>query len=287
MPSIEINGGQVAYDVLGDDAGVPVVLTPGGRASGELVRSLGERLAAGGAKVLLWDRPNGGRSDVQFSRRWPSEAHMHADTLQQLIRELGWGPTLLAGGSSGGRVSIITAIEYPEVTRKLFLWHIAGGVYSSMSLACGYILGNISTARQGGMQAVIEMPEWKQRIDQNPRNHERLLAIPQDEFVEVLRLWLDAYVPTPGQAIPGVSDELFAKIVAPTEIVRSDKTDLEHPLETCLQVNSLIEGSRIVDSPWAENAWEEAFARSRKTGGPPFDLTADVAPPIIEFLRDG
>jgi 2-hydroxy-6-oxonona-2,4-dienedioate hydrolase len=286
MPSAEINGGEVVYEVIGDDRGIPVALTPGGRASREFVRPLGEGVAAGGMKVLLWDRPNSGASDVQFSDRWPSESHMHADTLQRLVKHLGWGPTVIAGGSAGARVSIITAMEYPEVTRQLFVWHIAGGIYPSLSLACGYILGNISAAKGGGMESVIELPEWKERITQNPRNRERFLSMPAGEFVRILKVWLSAYVPMPGQVIPGVPDASFGRITAPTEIIRSGANDEEHPLLTCYEVHALIRGSRLLEPPWAEDAWEQAFRRSNRTGGPQaFDLTAEVAPLIIDFCR--
>lgn len=286
MPSVEINGGRVAYETLGAEDGIPVALTPGGRASREFVRPLGEKLAAAGLAVLLWDRPNAGHSDIQFSERWPSESHMQADTLQQLITHLGWGPTIIAGGSAGARTSIIAAIQYPEVTRGLFVWHIVGGIYPSMTLASGYILGNISAARRGGVEALIELPEWQERIAQNPRNRERFLAIPREELIRVLKLWLNAYVPMPGQTIPGVPDDDFAGITAPTAIIRSGENDEEHPMKTCYEVHALIKGSRLLEPPWAEDAWEQAFARSLKTGGPQaFDLTAEVAPLIVDYSQ--
>src|SRR5262249_5428303 len=85
VSSVEINGGEVVYEVVGPQDGIPVVLTPGGRANRDFMRPLAERLAVSGVKTLIWDRPNGGASDVQFSDRWRSESHMHADTLRALI----------------------------------------------------------------------------------------------------------------------------------------------------------------------------------------------------------
>lgn len=54
MPSVEVNGGAVVYEILGD-TGDLVVLTPGGRFSKDVpgLRPLGERLVAGGYRVLL------------------------------------------------------------------------------------------------------------------------------------------------------------------------------------------------------------------------------------------
>ena len=85
MPSIEINGGNVVYEILGD-SGDLIALTPGGRFSKDIegLRPLAEALAAGGYRVLLWDRPNCGASDVQFYGQ--SESHMRAETLHS------WSP---------------------------------------------------------------------------------------------------------------------------------------------------------------------------------------------------
>ncbi|MFJ9900925.1 alpha/beta fold hydrolase [Streptomyces sp. NPDC091280] len=287
MSSVEINGGSVVYEILGEEDGIPAVLTPGGRAPRGFLRSLGERLAESGMKVLIWDRPNGGESDIQFSDRWPTESHMHADTLQQLIKHLAWGPTIIVGASAGARVSIITALQYPEVTRGLFLWHIAGGIYPTLALGNSYIVENIAIARKGGVEAVTQLPHWKQRIEQNPRNKERFEALSDEEFIRTLKLWLSAFVPTPGQVIPGVRDDDIASIAAPTVIIRSGQNDEEHPLLTCYSVHALIRGSRVVEPPWAEDAWEKAFANTLKTGGPnnAFDLNAQAAPLILDLAR--
>src|SRR5258708_23238774 len=113
---------------------------------------------------------------------------MYADMLQQLIKHVGFGPTVIAGGSGGARASIITAIEYPDVTSRLFVWHIVGGVYSSFVLGCYYVMWNITTAKRGGMETVIEMPEWKGPMTANPRKREPLLAVTPDEFLLYMEL---------------------------------------------------------------------------------------------------
>ena len=63
----EINGGTVVYEILGE-TGDFIVLTPGGRFSKDIpgLRPLAEELVKGGYRVVLWDRPNCGKSDVQF-----------------------------------------------------------------------------------------------------------------------------------------------------------------------------------------------------------------------------
>ncbi len=114
MASIEINGGNVVYEILGK-SGDLIALTPGGRFSKEIpgLRPLAEALVDGGYRVLLWDRPNCGASDVQFYGQ--SESHMRAETLHKLVTELGFEPCILAGGSGGARDSMLTTMLYPEL----------------------------------------------------------------------------------------------------------------------------------------------------------------------------
>ena len=96
VPAIDINGGSVVYEILGS-SGQLIVLTPGGRFGMDFrgVRPLAEALAAGGHRVLLWDRPNCGASDVQFYGQ--SESHMRAETLHKLVKGLGFDRCILAG----------------------------------------------------------------------------------------------------------------------------------------------------------------------------------------------
>ena len=63
----------------------PWAITPGGRFTKESpgVRELAVALAEHGNKVLIWDRPNCGESDVRFEG--PSESAMQADVLAGLL----------------------------------------------------------------------------------------------------------------------------------------------------------------------------------------------------------
>ena len=186
MASTEIHGGQVVYDLLGPPDGQPIVLTPGGRFSKDVpgLRPLAEALAQGGLRVLLWDRPNCGASDVQFHGR--SESHMRADTLAELLTRLDLAPAVIAGGSGGARDSLLTVMRHPEVASRAIAWSIVGGVFSTLNLAGVYVLPNINTARILGMEGVAALPEWQALIEANPRNSERLLAMEPDEFVTVM-----------------------------------------------------------------------------------------------------
>ena len=83
VPRATVDGLSIAYDVIGD--GRPWVITPGGRFSKDDpgIRELAQALAEHGNRVLIWDRPNCGESDVCFAGS--SESQMQADTLAGLL----------------------------------------------------------------------------------------------------------------------------------------------------------------------------------------------------------
>ena len=194
MPALSINGGDVVYEILGDDRSPLLVLTPGGRFSKDIpgVRPLAEALVAGGLRVLLWDRPNCGHSDVQFYGQ--TESHMRAETLHNLLTTLDLGPCVIAGGSGGARDSLLTVMLYPELATKVVVWNLVGGIYGTFALGAYYIVPSVRAVRIGDMEAVIELPEWQSLIEANPRNRDRLLAIEPEEFQRVMLRWLMAFV---------------------------------------------------------------------------------------------
>jgi 2-hydroxy-6-oxonona-2,4-dienedioate hydrolase len=283
---IAINGGNVVYEILGKQ-GDFIVLTPGGRFSKDIpgLRPLALALVKGGYRVLLWDRPNCGKSDVQFWGR--SESHMRAETLQQLITKLDIGPCIIAGGSGGARDSMLTTMLYPELVTKLVVWNIVGGVYGSFVLGSHYLVPSILAVRGLGIKGLPAVREWRDLIEENPDNEQRILALDTDEFLKVMLRWLNAYVPKPGQTIPGVEDEMFDQIKVPTLIIRGGENDWDHPKRTSLEVSCLIKGSKLIDPPWPEDAWEragEARASGKVKRFNMFDTWVQAAPPILDFL---
>ena len=209
MSSIEINGGNVEYEVLGPHNSTAasdelIVLTPGGRFSKDIpgLRPLAEALVEGGKRVLLWDRPNTGVADVQFYGK--SESHMRAETLKILLTELGEGPCVLAGGSGGARDSIVTTMLYPELTTKLVVWNIVGGVFGSFSLGSYYAIPSIQVVQAKGIDGLFDLPEWQERIALNPANADRLRALDRAEFLQLILIEVGIGVigvPRPNESI--------------------------------------------------------------------------------------
>jgi pimeloyl-ACP methyl ester carboxylesterase len=283
VETIKINGALVAYEVLGE--GDPIVLTPGGRFSMKVpgLRPLAEALAPH-MKVLIWDRPNAGASDLNFTGE--TESDMHADTLAELLRQLDMAPAVLAGGSAGGRAALLTAIRHPDVARKVMCWWLSGGVFGTLILAMVYNLPFIQTALIGGMEAVADMPQWAETIAANPENRQRLLDMDPEEFIAVMDRWVHAFVPEEDKPIPGVTKEQLATISAPTRIWRSSPTDRFHTEETSLRVHAAIPGAKLVEPPWGDDEWTRLQVLSSKGKGHIFDCWPQLAPQIVQYSNE-
>ncbi len=207
--------------------------------------------------MLLWDRPNCGKSDVQFYGQ--SESHMRAETLHALITGLDIGPCIIAGGSGGARDSMLTTMLYPEiVTKARGVEHRRRGLRLLRARRALHRAEHPRGPRRWVSKACLRVGEWKERIAENPANKDRFLALDTDEFLKVMLRWLNAFVSKPGQTIPGVDDEMFDNIKVPTLIIRGGENDWDHPKRTSLEVSCLIKGSKLIDPPWPEDAWERA-----------------------------
>jgi pimeloyl-ACP methyl ester carboxylesterase len=282
MPAVEVDGTLISYEVIGD--GAPWVLTPGGRFSKDTpgLRELATALAARGKQVLIWDRPNTGASDVRFTGA--SESEMQADGLAGLLETLDMTPAVIFGGSGGSRVSLLTAANHPEVAAGLAMVWISGGVYGLMLLATHYCGESIRAAWQSGMEAVVELPEWAEVLERNPRNRQRFLDLDPRAFIETLERWMLAYWPDPSATVPGISDTQCAALKVPTLIFRSGTSDPHHTGATSERLHDLIPGSHLVEPPWGDDEWKERGEAARDGTGHLFERWPLLAPQLLEFF---
>jgi hypothetical protein len=157
-----------------------------------------------------------------------------------------------------------------------------------MSLAGVYILNELRAVRSGGIEAVMQLQggagSWSDLVAVNPRNKDRLLAIGPEKFEAVMTTWLEAFTPKPTEPIPGVPDSEFAKIKVPTLIVRGGEKDYDHPKRTSFEVATLIKGSRLIEPPWPEDAWEQASKARSQGKGTLFDPWVEAAPALLDFM---
>lgn len=281
MARTEIDGIGIDYELIGTGRRA-VSITPGGRFSKNDpgVRELAEALAAGGLKALIWDRPNCGASDLAF--RGDSESDLNADVLAGLIRKLDLGPTILAGGSAGSRVSLLTASRHPEAAAGLFLWWVTGGAIGLSALVGVYCGDAALTAAAGGMEAVAAMPSWREPFARNPGNRDRLLAQDPAAFIGTMQRWADSFTPAPGSPVPGMTTADFAALSVPVVVLRSGASDLHHLRRTSEQVHSLIPGSILEEPPWGDREWIDRMAAARRGEGL-FANWPKLAPQIQRF----
>jgi pimeloyl-ACP methyl ester carboxylesterase len=283
MATIEIDGTTIAYEIYG--SGQPWVLTPGGRFTKEApgVRELAETLAEHGQRVLIWDRPNTGASDICFTGA--SESEMQADALAGLLRALDLAPAVIIGGSGGSRVSLLAAARHPDVASKLVMWWISGGTFGLLTLAMVYCGESFRAAWQGGMEAVVELPEWAEVLERNPGNRQRFLDLDPQEFITTLDRWMRVYCPDPNAAVPGLADETCANLDLPALIFRSGTSDPYHTRATSEGLHELIPGSRLVEPPWGDTEWIERSNAARSGTGGLFERWPLLAPQLLDFAQ--
>jgi pimeloyl-ACP methyl ester carboxylesterase len=283
MARIDVDGVGIEYELLGKPGAPAIALTPGGRFPMDSpgVPQLAAALAAGGRRVLLWDRPNCGASDICFDS--PSESELHARILTQLIRALDLGPTALAAGSAGSRVSLIAASRDPDAISHLILWWISGGAISLISLASYYCVDSALAASRGGMAAVAELPGWTLQIQRNPRNRDIILAQDPDRFIATMERWALAYMPSPTSPVPGMTPAEFARLHMPVLILRNGKSDLSHTRRTSEWVHELIPHSQLSEPPWPDDEWNRRFDATMQTGSGLFTGWPALAPAILDF----
>jgi pimeloyl-ACP methyl ester carboxylesterase len=265
MPLRTVGSIPISYELIGDSGRV-WALTPGGRFSKDFpgVREMAQALAEEGNRVLIWDRPNCGASGVEFSGE--SESAMQADALAGLLRELELGPAVIAGGSAGSRVSMLTVARHPDVAAALAVWWITGGVNGLMNLGVYYCGASVDAAWEGDMGKVMALPQWQEVLERNPANRERFLAQDPAEFLATMKRWELAYCPCGDDVVPGLTREAAAAIAVPVLVFRSAASDISHPRETSEQVAAGLPTARLVEPPFEDREWMNRSEEFQRTG---------------------
>jgi len=260
MPRIEVDGLPISYELLGDEGARPWTLTPGGRFGKDEpgVRETAQALAEHGSRVLIWDRPNCGASAVRFDG--DSESQMQADVLAALLRELELGPAVIAGGSGGSRVSMLTAIRHPDVAAGLAIWWISGGAFGLMSLGVHYCGASLAAAWDGGMEAVVALPEWAEVLERDPDNRQRFLAQERAGFIATMERWMLAYCPCGDELVPGLPTADAEGFGRPALVFRSGEADVFHTRVASEQIARALPNARLVEPPWGDREWPERQA---------------------------
>ena len=286
MANTKVNALSIEYELIGDAGARPWVITPGGRFSmtSPGVRELAVELAGRGNRVLIWDRPNCGSSDVCFTG--PSESAMQADVLADLIRQLDLGPTIIAGGSGGARVSLLTAARHRDIAAGLAMWWISGGIFGLMVLGVHYCSGSLKAAWNGTMEDVASLPEWAEVIGNNPGNREIFLAQDKAEFLATMERWMAVYCPRDDELVPGLPDEVGRGLDLPALVFRSGASDFNHTRATSENLAKLLPSARLAEPPWPDTEWNERSAARPGGGGEGLFVGWPALAPILQDWAD-
>jgi pimeloyl-ACP methyl ester carboxylesterase len=238
MPSVEIRGVKLVYEVMGD-SGPWVAITPGGRRGLAWDRPLGVLIAEAGFRVLMYDRRNTGASEIGFPGR--SESHEQAEDLLALMETLGIGPAYVAGCSSGSRLSLLLALHHPEAVKALLLWRVTGGAFAAKRLAFNYYEQFIEAAEQGGLEAVAGTEHFAAMIAANPNNRKILDAMGVDGFLEAMQRWRAGFLQGTVHPVAGLSPAEIRSITLPALIVPGN--DRTHPVAVGQTAHRLLANS--------------------------------------------
>ena len=165
---------------------------PGGWRGLVGVKSLAEKIAEAGCRVLVYDRRNCGASGISFDGG-NSENEVWAEDLHALLSELDALPAYIGGSSSGCRLALLAALRHPADVHGLLLWRVTGGAYAAERLVQNYYTQFIEAAREGGMEAVCRTEHFSEMLASNPDNRARLLAIELQRFIAIMEEWRRAF----------------------------------------------------------------------------------------------
>jgi pimeloyl-ACP methyl ester carboxylesterase len=287
MARIAVDGLELDYELIGPEDGQPLVLTPGGRYPRDTAGApeLGQVFADAGYRVLLWDRPGCGASDIAFTA--PTESVMNAEALVGIVRELGLKDVILTGGSAGSRVSLMAATRMPQNVKKIAIWWISGGPVGLAGLAWFYCGDQIAAASKGGMEAVAKLPSWADQIGRNPKIRDILLAQDPDRFIDTMQRWGKAFAYSDESPVPGMKPEDFQRLTMPVLVFRSGKSDMAHTRATSEWVHRLLPNSVMQEPPWGDQEWNyvSTFPIDPANRRGRFERWPLIAPPVLEFLR--
>lgn len=245
MPTAQVRGVEIVYQIIGD-YGPWFALSTGGRRSHNEFVALAKKIAAGGFRVLLHDRRNTGASEVVISGQ-EGEEIIWADDLAQLLKQLGATPAFIGGASSGARLSILLKQRHPEMVKALVLMRVTGGDTAAKRLPYKYYQMFIDAAKAGGMVAVCATPDYQERIKARPQNESILMNMKAEQFIAVLENWLTIFTSGPTYPVMGVEEATLQAINVPVLIIPGN--DRTHASNNALEAAKLIPHAQLFQLP--------------------------------------
>ena len=256
MPIATIRGVALNYEILGD-SGPFVALQPGGRRAGSSLRTLAEKIADAGHRVVIYDRRNTGASGIAIEGE--SENQEWADDLHELLREIDARPAFVGGSSSGCRLALLLALQRPQAVRGLLLGRVTGGAHAAEHLTNQYYTSHIEAARRGGMEAVCKLDHWSEVIGINPQARDALMAFDPQDFIGRMERWRQAFQAGADHPVIGLSPAELRSLTMPACIAPG--MDPVHPLRAGQAAHRLMPNAEYAEVVTeTRGTLDEAFA---------------------------
>lgn len=203
MPTIEINGAAIAYEVFGAErpGRAPIVLIHGSTITGAADWAHIAPLLAREYRVIVPDCRGHGRStNPQGGYRFRQLA---AD-VAALIRALGYPRAHIIGHSNGGNVALVTLLEHPDVVQTAVLQ--AANAYVSPDLV------EKEPSKFDPDRVAREAPEWREEmIALHGATHG------PDYWRELLRMTVAEII-----SEPNYTPEALSRVTRPTLVIQGE-----------------------------------------------------------------
>ncbi len=245
MAMTNVRGLNINYEIIGNEGPAVALVTGGRRGYAELV-PLAHKLAANGYRVFLHDRRNTGASDILIKGEEVEEITW-ADDLHELLKQHDALPAFIGGSSAGARTAMLFAIRHPEAVKGLLLLRVTGGKFAAGRLPENYYGQYIRIAQEGGMEAICATDQYKERIESNAANREKLENMDPAEFISVMNRLMELFIAGADTPVMGISNDNVRSIKAPTVIIPGN--DNTHSSESGRIAHEMIAGSEIHPLP--------------------------------------
>ena len=245
MATANVRGMNINYEIIGDDGPAVALVTGGRRGYAELV-PLARKIAEHGYRVFLHDRRNTGASDILIEGEEIEEITW-ADDLHELLTQHDALPGFIGGSSAGARTAMLFAIRHPEAVKGLLLLRVTGGEFAAGRLPENYYGQYIRIAEEGGMAAIRATDQYRERMEANADNREKLENMDAADYIAVMKRLMALFVAGVHYPVMGIPEDDVRGITAPTIIIPGN--DNTHASASGRVAHQMISGSQFHQLP--------------------------------------
>ena len=211
MERIPVPGAELIYDECG--SGAPVVLVHGTGAQASTWGGAVSDLAAGGYRIVAYDRRGFGRSVHRPVRDY----RIHVADLAAVLEHVG-APAHVLGWSSGGNTVLALAVQQPDLCRSVVVveppWH--GLRQPTVDLAAMLARVKLDQARGRPREAAARFYRWVLGLRGGANGFDALSTVERDVLLGNTRAALADLDPHPfGLLMEHISTAKLAAIPAP------------------------------------------------------------------------